>query len=209
MTAAGDGIDDGINDVSDTALWVATYRAMESERPDALFRDPFARRLAGKRGEAIVRALPRRRAMAWTMIVRTVLFDEFIAARIREAEVDTVLDLAAGLDARPWRLDLPRTLRWVDVDLPAMLAYKHGVLANEAPRCRYEARALDLREAAARHALIEELGRDSRHALVVTEGLLIYLGAGPVAELARDLAAAPAYRWWVTDLASPALLRWA
>ena len=36
-----------ISHVSDTAHWVAMYRAMESERPDALFRDPHARRLAG------------------------------------------------------------------------------------------------------------------------------------------------------------------
>ena len=43
-----------IETISDTALWVATYRAMESERPDAIFRDPFARRLAGSRGQAIV-----------------------------------------------------------------------------------------------------------------------------------------------------------
>src|SRR5437773_1190282 len=42
-----------IRSVSDTALWVAMYRAYESERADALFSDPYARRLAGPRGEAI------------------------------------------------------------------------------------------------------------------------------------------------------------
>ena len=47
-----------IRNVSDTALWVAIYRAMESERPDALFQDPYARRLGGERGQAIVEALP-------------------------------------------------------------------------------------------------------------------------------------------------------
>ena len=60
-----------VRNVSDTARWVAIYRAMESERPDALFRDPYARRLGGERGEAIVRAMPRGRSMAWPMIVRT------------------------------------------------------------------------------------------------------------------------------------------
>ncbi len=40
-----------IRNVSDTALWVAMYRAMESERADALFYDPYARVLAGERGE--------------------------------------------------------------------------------------------------------------------------------------------------------------
>ena len=44
-----------IRNVSDTARWVAIYRAIESERADALFNDPFARRLGGERGEAIVR----------------------------------------------------------------------------------------------------------------------------------------------------------
>jgi O-methyltransferase involved in polyketide biosynthesis len=36
-----------IEHISDTARWVAFYRAMETERPDAIFRDPFARQLAG------------------------------------------------------------------------------------------------------------------------------------------------------------------
>ena len=40
-----------IRNISDTARWVAVFRARETERPDAAFRDPFARRLAGDRGE--------------------------------------------------------------------------------------------------------------------------------------------------------------
>jgi O-methyltransferase involved in polyketide biosynthesis len=42
-----------IRNISDTARWAAVFRARESDRPDALFRDPFARRLAGQRGEQI------------------------------------------------------------------------------------------------------------------------------------------------------------
>ena len=48
-----------ITHISDTARWVAIDRAMESERPDAIFRDPFAHDLGGPEGEAIVRATPR------------------------------------------------------------------------------------------------------------------------------------------------------
>src|SRR5438093_7634060 len=103
--------DPKIHDVSDTALWVATYRALESERPDAHFRDPFARRLAGERGEEIVRSLPGGRVMSWPMVVRTVVFDEFVMRLVRKEGADTVLNLAAGLDARPWRLALPKSLR--------------------------------------------------------------------------------------------------
>ena len=42
--------------------------------------------------------------------------------------------------------------------------------------------------------------------LVVTEGLLIYLSADQVASLADDLSSIPSFRWWLTDIASPALL---
>src|SRR5437764_5241038 len=136
---------------SDTARWVAMYRVMESERKDAIFRDPFARRLAGARGEEILAAMPKGRSFAWPMIVRTSLFDEII---LRLAgQIDTVLNLAAGLDARPYRLALPPSLRWIDVDLPAMIDYKRELLAHETPKCNVEFVALDLVDRAARRAL--------------------------------------------------------
>ncbi len=95
-----------IENISDTARWVAVYRAMETERQDAIFRDPFAARLAGEKGQAIVDTMKRGRQMAWAMIVRTAVFDEIIEAQIR-AGVDQIVNLAAGLDARAWRMKLP------------------------------------------------------------------------------------------------------
>src|ERR1044071_6001750 len=120
-----------IENISDTARWVAVYRAMETARPDAIFRDPFAAKLAGQKGHEIVDTMKRGRAMAWAMIVRTAVFDELILDRIRSGGVDTVLNLAAGLDARAWRLDVPRSLKWIDVDLPEILEYKTDLLKNE------------------------------------------------------------------------------
>jgi methyltransferase (TIGR00027 family) len=196
-----------IEHVSDTARWVAVYRAMESDRPDAHFRDPFARRLAGEQGEAIVQAMPRGRQMAWPMIVRTTVFDEIILDCVRSRGADLVLNLAAGLDARPWRLDLPESLRWVDVDLPGMVEYKAGVMAGERPRCRYEAIAADLADPAQRDAALDRAAAGSKRALVVTEGLLVYLEPDDVGALAAALAARPAFRWWLTDLASPRLMK--
>ena len=195
-----------IRNVSDTALWVAMYRAQESERPDALFKDPFARRLAGERGERIIRDVVRGRRMSWPMVVRTCVFDDFVMRAVREDGADTVLNLAAGLDARPWRLQLPESLRWVDVDLPEILDYKRREMASEKAACEYETRAADLRDAGARRSLFAEIGATSRKTLVVSEGLLIYLEPAAVAELARDLAAQPAFRWWIFDLVSPRLL---
>jgi methyltransferase (TIGR00027 family) len=195
-----------IANVSDTALWVATYRAMESERADALFQDPFARRLAGERGEAIVRAMPHGRRLAWPMVVRTVLLDELVTRLVSEQRADAVLNLAAGLDARPWRMALPASLHWYDVDLPGILEYKRSVLGSEPAKCVHESRPVDLTEPGARRALFSEIGSRHERVLVIAEGLLIYLSDAEVTALAGDLAAQRSFRWWLIDLASPRLL---
>jgi methyltransferase (TIGR00027 family) len=196
-----------VTHVSDTARWVAFYRAMESERADAIFRDPFARRLAGPEGERIVHDLPKGRQMAWPMIVRTAVMDDIILRAVARDGVDTVLNLAAGLDARPYRLPLPPTLRWFDVDLPDMISYKREQLAGERPACALESVALDLADRPARQALFERVGAGAKTTLVMTEGLLVYLKADDVADLARDLHAHRTFRWWLLDLASPGLLK--
>lgn len=195
-----------ITHVSDTALWVAMYRAMETERPDAHFRDPYARRLAGERGEQILRTMPKAKAWGWPMVVRTCVFDELIVRAIERDGVDTVLDLAAGLDTRPYRLPLPRSLRWIDVDLPDMIAYKQQQLTGERPACAFESATVDLTDVARRRALFAQVGVAARQVLVVTEGLLVYLTADQVASLADDLHAQPSFRWWVIDIVSPRLL---
>ena len=193
-----------IRNISDTARWVAVYRARESERPDALFRDPFARRLAGERGEEIADEVLRRSRNDWSLVIRTYLFDTFITDHVRHGG-DMVVNLAAGLDARPYRMDLPSSFRWVEVDLPEILDYKEGILAGEKPRCQLRRVRLDLANREARRALFAELGRESKGALVVTEGLIVYLTAEQVAELAQDLAAPAGFRRWAHDLMSPGL----
>ncbi|HEU4565319.1 MAG TPA: class I SAM-dependent methyltransferase, partial [Gemmatimonadaceae bacterium] len=166
-----------------------------------------ARQLAGERGEEIVRTMRRGRASAWAMITRTAVFDELILRTIERESVDLVVNLAAGLDARAFRLALPATLRWVDVDLPDILRYKRERLGDARPSCRYEAVPTDLTDPAARRALFARLGAGSHRALVVTEGLLVYLTSEQVGTLAADLHAVPSFRWWLIDLASPGLLK--
>ena len=195
-----------IRNISDTARWAAVYRARETERPDALFRDPFARRLAGDRGEQIAKAMPFTDRHTWSWVTRTYLFDQFITEQIAQG-VDAVVNLAAGLDARPYRMALPPALRWVEVDLPDLLAYKEEILANEKPVCQLECVRLDLADVRARRELFERVGRDAHKVLILTEGLLIYLTADEVGALAQDLAAPPSFQRWVLDLASPGLLR--
>jgi methyltransferase (TIGR00027 family) len=195
-----------LRDVSDTAYWVAAYRAEETERPDALFRDPHARRLAGERGFRLLDAMPKGRRFAWPMVLRTKLFDDLILERIG-AGARQIVNLAAGLDARPYRLPLPADLRWVEVDLPPMIEHKSGALGGERPACALERVALNLADGERRRAFLAELGSGARETLVLTEGLLIYLERQDVVELAGELVRGPAFRWWLTDLASPGLVR--
>jgi methyltransferase (TIGR00027 family) len=194
-----------IQNVSDTALWVATYRACESERPDALFADPYARRLAGKRGQNIVDALPFGRSMAWSMVVRTAIIDAVILESIANRSVSTVLNLGAGLDTRAFRLPLPPSLRWFDVDLPAITAYRQECLAGEEPACKHWHVAADLSQPEARARVLDTARETSGHMLVLTEGLLLYLTPEQVGSLATQLHSDRRVSWWIADLVSPLL----
>ena len=92
-----------VRNISDTARWAAVHRAAESERPDALFHDPYARRLAGERGEEIRKTLEPGNKNSWAWVARTVVYDRLIAEQIKQG-ADMVVNLAAGLDARPYRM---------------------------------------------------------------------------------------------------------
>ena len=195
-----------IRHISDTALWVAVYRAKESERADAHFRDPYARKLGGERGLQIAAAMPFAEKHSWSYVARTWLVDQVIERELAQG-AEMVINLAAGLDARPYRMKLPASLRWVEVDLPDMLDYKRRVLAADRRQCALERVPLDLRDVAARRTLFQRLGGETKRALIISEGLIVYFQDEAVAELARDLAAPTTFRRWATDLTSPVLLK--
>lgn len=198
--------EDGIRHISDTAIWAAIYRARESRRPDSLFVDPYAERLTGERGARIGVQMRAHDRHEWAWVIRTVLFDRFIEERIA-AGADLVVNLAAGLDARPYRMALPPSLAWVEVDLPDLIAHKEEILAGEKPRCALERVRLDLADAPGRRALFARLGSRSKKALIITEGLLIYMTAEEVGSLAEDLARPPSFAHWVLEVVSPGLLK--
>jgi methyltransferase (TIGR00027 family) len=195
-----------IQNISDTARWAAVYRARETDRPDALFRDPLARRLAGERGEEIANSIEFSNKNTWSWIARTCLFDHFITQEIANG-CDLVINLAAGLDARPYRMNLPASLQWIEIDLPGILDYKEEILSNDKPVCALERIRLDLSEVSARRELFAELGERATKVLIVTEGLIVYFAAEEVGAFAADLAAPPTFQRWLTDLCSPGLLK--
>lgn len=193
-----------IRDISDTARWAAVFRGWESERSDALFHDPWAARLAGERGPRIAAAARFATRHTWSWIARTWLFDQVVLQAVHDG-FDQVVNLAAGLDTRPYRLSLPAHLHWVEVDLPGILDYKEEVLAGATPVCRLTRLRLDLRSPD-RRPLLQQLGREAARTLVLSEGLVIYLPAREAGALGEDLAAAGMERW-ALDLVSPRLLR--
>jgi methyltransferase (TIGR00027 family) len=187
-----------IEHVTDTAYWVASDRALEGERPDALFHDPLAALLAGEKGRRIAESMPGHRALVFVMAVRTTAIDRLIVSAIARG-ADTVLNLGAGLDTRPYRMALPASLRWVEADFPSVIEYKTEKLAGEQPSCVLERVAIDLTDRAARKALIERVANDSRSALVITEGVIVYLSNDEVTRLAEDLHASPNICFWIQD----------
>lgn len=194
--------DVSINHVSDTAFLVAWYRAEESSRRDALFHDPLAARLAGEKGRVLAAVFATAAVTRWTVAIRTVIIDDFIRAAISSG-VDTIVNLGAGLDTRPYRLDLPAGLRWIEVDYADVIAYKTSVLASETPRCRLERMGVDLADDAARRELLEKLEANGGRLIVLTEGVVPYLDEGEAGALADDLRKLPRLDSWIIDYFSP------
>ena len=187
-----------IEHVSDTAYWVAAYRARENERTDALFRDRLAATLLGEHGRAIERQMPGRGLMYFVMVARTCAIDRLISGAL-ERGVDTVLNLGAGLDTRPYRMALPQSLRWIEADFPVMIEHKNQVLARETPVCELERVAVDLSDRGARQALFRRVAARAQQVLVLTEGVIPYLEDDEVSRLAEDIRAEPKLTLWLQD----------
>jgi methyltransferase (TIGR00027 family) len=196
-----------IQNVSDTAFLVAGFRGMETDRPNPLFRDPFAWKLAGEHGRKIVATVPRRFLGAWSVVIRTVIIDAFIQDAIAKG-VDTVLNLGAGLDTRPYRMDLPKDLRWIEVDYPHVIDLKDERLAGEQPKCALERVKLDLTDRAARQKFFAEVNAHARSILVLTEGVTPYLTEDDVGALAEDLRGLDKVGSWIIDYFSPKALNY-
>ncbi len=200
--------DSPIENVSDTAFMAAAYRAVESGRPDTLFHDPLAARLSGERGKMILAGLPAKAFMGgWTVVIRTCVIDDQIQAAIADG-VDTILNIGAGLDTRPYRMELPASLRWIEVDQAHVIEFKERNLDGEQPRCHLERIKLDLNDSEARKKALAQATDGSRKVLVLTEAVTPYLAEDAVAALAADLRAIPVIRYWIVDYFAPEAYRY-
>jgi methyltransferase (TIGR00027 family) len=178
--------------VGSTAVMVAAARAKETERPEPLIRDPFAKLLVAGAGtgaweymldDAFVAKVATEDAEAAAIFehmgnyqaVRTHFFDEFFAAATA-AGIRQVVILASGLDSRAYRLDWPAGTALFELDQPLVLEYKSGKLAahDVAPRVELRHVAIDLRQDWPK-ALCEAGFDESAPTAWLAEGLLMYL----------------------------------
>ena len=193
--------DTPIQQVSDTAFMVAHHRAVESARSDALFRDPLAGLLAGDAGRRMAEHMPTARMTGWVVAIRTAVIDGLLQQAIADG-VRLIVNLGAGLDTRPYRMQLPADLLWIEVDQAHVMAFKKEKLRAETPVCQLEQRAVDLADATARRALLADLDSRRQRMLVLTEGVVLYLDVDQVGEFADDLRQLAHLETWIVDYVS-------
>ncbi len=152
-------------------------------------------------------AHPGPRGLAGALAVRTKVFDDLILDTTRTIDADAVLNLAAGLDARPYRLPLPSSLVWIEADRAAILDEKTEVLASAKPACVIERVAVDLADDQARESFFDRVAGAHARVVVVTEGLLVYLDEARVASLADGLRARAPMRRWILESIAPEVLK--
>ncbi|MGB8391417.1 class I SAM-dependent methyltransferase [Mycobacterium sp.] len=181
--------------VGTTAVMVAAARAVETEQPDALIRDPYAKLLVTNSGANVlweamldpsmvakVEAIDAESAahlqhMRGYQAARTNFFDTYFADAVADG-IRQVVILASGLDSRAYRLDWPGGTTVYEIDQPQVLAYKSTTLAENGvtPSAHRREVAIDLRQdwpAALRGAGFDPAARTAW----LAEGLLMYLPA--------------------------------
>ncbi|MGA1264616.1 MAG: SAM-dependent methyltransferase [Prochlorothrix sp.] len=172
-----------VTGVSDTARSMAAIRAVESERADALFVDPFAAQLAGAEAVAAARPIVEQYEQQGRPYgqVRTRFLDDFILKH-RSSYTQLVL-LGSGLDSRAFRLKLPPTMVCYELDQQVMIDYKVQMLAEAVPTCCWRPQSADLGESRWGEILQAAGFQPEQPTIWVLEGFLYYL----LPEQARDL----------------------
>lgn len=180
--------------VSRTAQWTAAARALETERDDRLFADPYARTVADTIGFELLD----RYAGAGTvpfLAIRTTYLDRAIGRAVEDQSIRQVVFLAAGMDTRFYRLPWPAGVTVYELDRPALLEAKADMLADEptpADRERHTV-AVDLTQDWT--GPLKEAGwRSDEATLWVVEGLLFFLPEHAVRALITTLSAHSAPR---------------
>ncbi|ODR07119.1 SAM-dependent methyltransferase [Mycolicibacillus koreensis] len=190
MARTDDDTWDLASSVGSTATMIAAGRAMATRDPRGLIDDPlaaplvravgvdfFTRLMDGELDLAAVEegAADRMQAMVDGVALRTKFFDDYFLAATATGVRQAVI-LAAGLDARAYRLAWPAGTTVYEIDQPAVIEFKTRTLADlgAEPTATRRTVAIDLRDDWP--AALRAAGFDPAELTAwVAEGLLIYL----------------------------------
>lgn len=173
--------------VSHSSQYMAAVRALETERPDRLFEDPYAARLAGADAMAEIKSKLKDyddRGMP-IVAVRTRFFDDFMQSRA--SELSQIVILAAGMDTRAFRLPWPPETQIYEIDRPEVLEKKEPILKNTPARCQRYAIATDLGQPWSSKLLASGFQAENP-TLWLLEGLLYYLSETAVNQLIETIS---------------------
>lgn len=166
--------DDSQSDLASTARWTAAVRALESERIDRLFSDPWAAALAGEEGSAWL--AQRTADSVLPIVLRTRFFDDFLQRITSREAVRQIVMLAAGLDTRAFRLTWPAGTQIFELDQAAVLRHKEQVLNSTGAQPACKRRLIEVDLTGAWQAALVQAGFDSaRPSGWLLEGFLFYL----------------------------------
>jgi methyltransferase (TIGR00027 family) len=185
--------------VERTALLTAALRAAESRREDRLYEDPYADRLAGDIGPALLAEVwhatfppDRPRTLPSTPdynAIRTRFFDDYLQKAAADPSVTQIVLAPAGMDSRAYRLQWPAHVRYFEVDRPAVLAYKRERLGDVEPRVTHRTVAVDLTDDDWEGHLLAAGYDPTLPSVWLLEGLLYYIPEADVHQILRRMRA--------------------
>lgn len=171
-----------VRPLEETSRWTAAVRALEHAREDRLFEDPWADALAGAEGRAWL--ADRTPESVVPIVLRTRYFDDWLRRIGERGEIRQVVLLAAGLDTRAYRLDWPDRMHLFELDRPAVLRHKDGILAAAGARARCSRRAVEADLTGSwTEALLDAGFDESRPSGWLLEGFLFYIAVEAIARL--------------------------
>ena len=174
-----------LNEVSKTLLIPLYFRALESQRSDALVWDPKAVEVVSKL-DCDFSDVKKMQNDQFNILLRVREFDRQARAFLEEHHDGVIVDLGCGLDTRFERLGYDQTenvqFTWYGLDLPEVIELRKELL-DETPRSHFiGCSVLD-------HAWMDVLSDQAgKSILFLAEGLLVYFEESDVRDLVQALA---------------------
>jgi methyltransferase (TIGR00027 family) len=187
-----------------TSRWVAANRARETDHPNRLFDDPYAALLAGEVGFTLLADSQKLRPGGLPegpdpyLSIRTRFFDDSLLRAVDDRSVRQVVILAAGMDARSFRLVWPSGVTVYEIDRDEVFDHKEAVLRsmNAVPACTRRVVPTDLEQDWI-NPLLQAGFAEHQPAAFLAEGLSMYLEEGAVTGLLTALRCAACTGSWL------------